>query len=200
MRSVFGTYLSCLLPLLSVIVFVWTSFCVAPGAAAAGAVGGEHEASAAASKVDPEEWLNYIREDRFMRKRGGGPADPRNLFASIYGNYDQNVGKRGKPSDPRSLFASIYGNYDQNVGKRSDPKDLFASIYGNYDQNVGKRSKPSDPRSLFASIYGNYDDNIGKRQSSPVYGSLQAFNDKRAGLGGRLDPRNLFRAIYGYRR
>lgn len=193
MRSVPGTYLSCLL----VIVFVWTSLCVAASAVPAG----EHEAAAAAADkkaIDPEEWLNYIREDRFMRKRA--PADPRNLFASIYGNYDQNVGKRGAPSDPRSLFASIYDNYNQNVGKRADPKDLFASIYGNYDQNVGKRSKPSDPRSLFASIYGNYDDNIGKRHSSPVYGSLQAFNDKRAGLGGRLDPRNLFRAIYGYRR
>ena len=88
MRSVSGTYLSCLLPL-SVIVFVCTSF-----NAAAAASAGDHEGATAAAKkaVDPEEWLNYIREDRFMRKRGGGPADPRNLFASIYGNYDQNVG------------------------------------------------------------------------------------------------------------
>merc|ERR1711990_521890 len=158
--------------------------------------GTKDEAAAAEAKDNPEDWLNYIREDRFMHKRG---QDPRNLFASIYGNYDRNLGKRAV-SDPRQLFASIYDNYNQNVGKRggpSDPRSLFASIYGNYDQNIGKRAKPADPRSLFASIYGNYDDNIGKRQGSPVYGSLQAFNDKRAGLGGKLDPRNLFRAIYG---
>merc|ERR1711990_1155438 len=134
--------------------------------------GTKDEAAAAEAKDNPEDWLNYIREDRFMHKRG---QDPRNLFASIYGNYDRNLGKRAV----------------------SDPRQLFASIYDNYNQNVGKRGGPSDPRSLFASIYGNYDDNIGKRQGSPVYGSLQAFNDKRAGLGGKLDPRNLFRAIYG---
>jgi len=118
-----------------------------------------------AKAADPEEWLNYIREDRFMHKRGGGPSDPRSLFANIYGNYENNLGKRAV-SDPRQLFASIYDNYDRNIGKRggpADPRSLFASIYGNYDQNIGKRGKPADPRSLFASIYGNYDDNIGRR-------------------------------------
>jgi len=184
--------------LLIVACFVSTTVCISlqPAPKTQHADGAVSQASADGS--DPEDWLNSLRENRFMHKRG---PDPKSLFANIYGNYDQNIGKRA-PKDPRQLFASIYDNYGSNIGKRgSDPRNLFSSIYDNYDQNIGKRA--SDPRNLFASIYGNYGDNIGKRtrtNRSPVYGSLQAFNDKRGGLYGRSDPRNLYRAIYGYRR
>ena len=50
------------------------------------------EAAAGAAAPSTADWLAYIRQQNRYHKRGRDPADPRNLFAAIYGNYASNIG------------------------------------------------------------------------------------------------------------
>jgi len=67
-----------------------------------------------------------------------------------------------------------------------------------------RKFSPQDPRSLFASIYANYDGaGYKKRYSQPAieeyYAPPVPVSAKR-GLRNPNDPRNLFRAVYGWRK
>lgn len=91
-----------------------------------------------------------------------------------------NVEKRKfGPSDPRSLFKAIYSNY--HAKRAADPRSLFQSVYSNYNSNRGGYRKRYEP--LEEMYYA---------PPAPVYsGSKRGFSNPQ-------DPRNLFRAVYGW--
>jgi len=69
-----------------------------------------------------------------------------------------------------------------------------------------RKFSPTDPRSLFASVYANYDGaGYKKRYNTPpaiedLYYAPPAPISAKRGLRNPNDPRNLFRAVYGWRK
>merc|ERR1712088_885228 len=87
--------------------------------------------------------------------------------------------------------------------RRPDPRSLFSSVYANYPA-LQKRFNPSDPKSLFKAVYSNYNGGYRKRYDppqieEPVAMPLRSFSGTKRGVRSRYDPRNLFRAVYGWK-
>lgn len=92
----------------------------------------------------------------------------------------------------------------------ADPSDDLDWLrYMSQENSRFKRRKfdKSDPRSLFAAVYSNYP--YAKRFAEPSYyypieaAALQQqpmVGGIKRGLKSPLDPRNLFRAVYGYKK
>ncbi|XP_040565980.1 uncharacterized protein [Lepeophtheirus salmonis] len=113
------------------------------------------------------------------------------------------------PSPSNAHYDMIQEEGQRDRGPNSNLEWLLASDIGHRAEKRGFGI--SDPRSLFANIYGNYGNYVGYRKrlniptqsevSSYYYGPTSlALASRKRGLGDRYDPRNLFRAIYGYRK
>jgi len=92
-------------------------------------------------------------------------------------------------------------------GAENVPAENEADWLNLLSQNRFEKRKfaPNDPRSLFASVYANYN-GAGFRKR---YSELPAIEDYYAppppvsakrGLRNPKDPRNLFRAVYGWKK
>merc|ERR1711953_1417822 len=104
---------------------------------------------------------------------------------------EDNMEKRAfGPNDPRSLFQAAYR------GKRApDPRSLFQSVY--------KLKRAADPRSLFQHVYSNYNGGGFRKRYEPpeeMYYAAPAplYSGSKRGFRNPQDPRNLFRAVYGW--
>merc|ERR1711956_175560 len=89
-------------------------------------------------------------------------------------------------NDPRSLFASVYANYHK---RGNDPRDLFKSMYANYygaGNGAGYRKRYNTQPNI-ESYYQ------APPPPAPVVGSKRGFKNPQ-------DPRNLFRAVYGWKK
>merc|ERR1712004_611971 len=88
---------------------------------------------------------------------------------------------------------------EDNMEKRAfgpnDPRSLFQAAYR------GKRAP--DPRSLFQHVYSNYNGGGFRKRYEPLEEMYYAppaplYSGSKRGFRNPQDPRNLFRAVYGW--
>jgi hypothetical protein len=79
-------------------------------------------------------------------------------------------------------FMNQENRFKRRKFDKSDPRSLFAAVYSNYP--YAKRFEPS--------YY--YPVEAAALQAQPMVGGI------KRGLKSPLDPRNLFRAVYGYKK
>merc|ERR1712137_701266 len=80
----------------------------------------------------------------------------------------------------------------------NDPRSLFQAAYSDY-----RFKRAPDPRSLFHHVYSNYRGGGFRKRYEPLEEMYYAppaplYSGSKRGFRNPQDPRNLFRAVYGW--